>query len=83
VPGLALGVDLGGTNARAAVVDAATGEIVSAHREPLRERSPERVVDVVRGAILRAAAAAGIAPASAGSSAWASPDSASARRASC
>jgi len=29
---LAIGVDLGGTNARAAVVDADTGEIVAAHK---------------------------------------------------
>jgi glucokinase len=66
VPPLALGADLGGTNARAAVVDAVSGEIVSAHKEPLRERSPERVVEVVSQALLRAASAAGISPASAG-----------------
>ena len=37
---LALGVDLGGTNARAAVVDVDSGEIVAAHKEPLRDRAP-------------------------------------------
>jgi glucokinase len=63
---LAIGVDLGGTNVRAAVVDSDTGEIVSAHKEPLRDRSPERVVEVVRHALLQAAAAAGVSPTSAG-----------------
>jgi glucokinase len=59
---LALGVDLGGTNARAAVVDADSGYIVAAHKEPLRDRAPARVVEVVRHAIMEAAQAAGIAP---------------------
>ena len=59
---LALGVDLGGTNARAAVVDADTGEIVAAHKEPLRERAPERVVEVVRSAIAAASRAAAVDP---------------------
>jgi glucokinase len=59
---LALGVDLGGTNARAAVVDAVTGEIVAAHKEPLHERSPERVVEVVKNAIVAAARAGGVDP---------------------
>ncbi len=63
---LALGVDLGGTNARAAVVDADTGEIIAAHKEPLRERSPERVVAVVHHAIAEAARAAGVAPGACG-----------------
>jgi glucokinase len=57
---LALGVDLGGTNARAAVVDRDSGEIVAAHKEPLRDRTPARVVEVVRHAIGEAAAAAGL-----------------------
>jgi glucokinase len=60
---LALGVDLGGTNARAAVVDRDSGEIVAAHKEPLRDRTPARVVEVVHHAIGEAAAAAGIDPA--------------------
>ncbi|GAO04344.1 ROK family protein [Anaeromyxobacter sp. PSR-1] len=64
--GLALGVDLGGTNARAAVVDRATGEIVASHKEPLHERGPEAVVATVAHALGQAAGAAGIAPAAAG-----------------
>ncbi len=63
---LALGVDLGGTNARAAVVDASSGEIVAAHKEPLRDRSPAKVVEVVRHALREAALAAGVAPEGAG-----------------
>ena len=55
---LALGVDLGGTNARAAVVDMGSGEIVAAHKEPLRDRTPERVVAHVRHAVQEATAAA-------------------------
>ncbi|WP_242341472.1 MULTISPECIES: ROK family protein [Anaeromyxobacter] len=58
---LGIGVDLGGTNARAAVVDTDTGEIVAAHKEPLREREPSRVVAVVQHAIAEASAAAGLA----------------------
>jgi glucokinase len=63
---LALGVDLGGTNARAAVVDASSGEIVAAHKEPLRDRAPGKVVEVVRHALREAALAAGIPPERAG-----------------
>lgn len=55
---LAFGVDLGGTNARAAVVDRATGEIVASHKEPLRDRAPARVAEVVLHAISQAADAA-------------------------
>jgi glucokinase len=57
---LALGVDLGGTNARAAVVDAQTGEIISAHKEILQDRSPAQVVEVVCHALAEAAAAAAL-----------------------
>lgn len=57
---LALGVDLGGTNARAAVVDLDTGEIVAAHKEPLHDRAPARVVEVVRHALGEAAGAASL-----------------------
>ena len=57
---LGIGVDLGGTNARAAVVDADTGEVIAAHKEPLRDRTPDGVVDVVRHVIAEAAAAAGV-----------------------
>jgi len=63
---LALGVDLGGTNVRAAVVDASSGAIVAAHKEPLRDRSPAKVVEVVGHALREAAAAAGVAPSAAG-----------------
>jgi glucokinase len=59
---VALGVDLGGTNARAAVVDVDSGEIVAAHKEPLRDRAPAKVVEVVRHAVLEAAGAASIDP---------------------
>jgi glucokinase len=57
---LGIGVDLGGTNARAAVVDADSGEIVAAHKEPLRERAPARVVEVVAHAVREATGAAAI-----------------------
>src|SRR5512142_3058877 len=63
---LAIGVDLGGPNARAAVVDVDTGEIVAAHKEPLRERDPARVVEVVRHALAEAAGAASVAVSAAG-----------------
>jgi glucokinase len=63
---LALGVDLGGTNARAAAVDRDTGEIVAAHKEPLRDRSPASVVEVVRHALLSAAVGAGVSPSASG-----------------
>ncbi len=59
---LSLGVDLGGTNARAAVVDTGTGKLVAVHKEPHRERTPAAVVDVVAQAVHRAAAAAGLLP---------------------
>src|SRR5829696_1365073 len=57
---LVIGVDLGGTNARAAVVDASSGEIVSVHKSPLRDRTPARVVEVVCHAVGAAARDAGI-----------------------
>ncbi len=59
---LAIGVDLGGTNARAAVVDVDSGEIVAAHKEPLRDRDPVKVVADVRHAIVEAAGAASVDP---------------------
>ena len=49
---LALGVDLGGTNARAAVVDRDSGEIVSSHKAQHRDRSPATVVESVARAVL-------------------------------
>lgn len=45
---LALGVDIGGTNARAAVVERATGVLRSSARSPLTDRSPAGVVATVR-----------------------------------
>ncbi len=60
----ALGVDLGGTNVRAAVVDAETGEIVAAHKEALVDRAPARVVEAIVRAVAEAAAAAGAHPSS-------------------
>jgi glucokinase len=63
---LGIGVDLGGTNARAAVVDTDSGEILAAHKEPLRDRTPARVVEVIRHAIAEASAAAGVGPGAAG-----------------
>ncbi|HTP50396.1 MAG TPA: ROK family protein [Anaeromyxobacteraceae bacterium] len=60
---LALGIDLGGTNARAALVDRATGEVVALERRALARRSPEEVVEVLRRAVL---AVAGERPASLG-----------------
>jgi glucokinase len=63
---MAVGIDLGGTNARAAVVNADTGEIVAAHKEPLRDRTPQRVVEVIRHAVDAATAAAGVAGAEMG-----------------
>jgi glucokinase len=59
---LALGVDLGGTNARAAVVDAATGAIVAAHKARLDDRSPEAVAGTIAEAVGLASAAAGCGP---------------------
>jgi glucokinase len=56
---LGIGADLGGTNARAAVVDRVSGSIVSVHRERLKERSPEAVAAVLSTAVRAAAAASG------------------------
>ncbi len=59
---LALGIDLGGTNVRAALVDRGTGSIASASKSPLEGRSPEVVVAAVAASARQAAAAAGLAP---------------------
>jgi len=48
-PAYALGIDLGGTNARAAVVDA-NGRIVSSAKRRLDERSPAAVVEAIAAA---------------------------------
>ena len=56
---LGLGVDLGGTNARAAVVDRDSGEILAAHKESHRDRSPAAVVATVAHAVRTASRALG------------------------
>jgi len=67
VPGrLALGVDLGGTNARAAVVEVATGAIAAVRKELLVERGPEAVARVVAALVQGAAEDAGVGAASLG-----------------
>ena len=57
---LTLGVDLGGTNVRVAVVDAGSGAIVAARREPLAEKGPEAAVRVVAALAREVAAEAGV-----------------------
>ena len=66
MPSLALGVDLGGTNARAAVVDRDIGEIVASHKEPLHDRAPDAVIGTLLHVISAATQAAGITPAAVG-----------------
>lgn len=41
---LSLGVDLGGTNVRAAVVERETGRVVASAKQTWTDRSPEAVV---------------------------------------
>lgn len=53
---LALGVDVGGTNARAAVVERATGRIIASQRHAWEERAPGAVVEEVARLIERVAA---------------------------
>ncbi len=48
-----LGIDLGGTNARAAVVDA-SGRILASAKMALKERTPEAVVDAIGLAVREA-----------------------------
>jgi glucokinase len=64
--GLALGIDLGGTNARAALVDRSSGAVVAAHKLAHADRSPEAVVATVARAVREVARAAGVEPASLG-----------------
>src|SRR4051812_8729182 len=54
---LALGLDVGGTNARAAVVNRDSGELIAVHKEPLVDRTPTGVVEII-GRAARAAAKA-------------------------
>lgn len=58
---LALGIDLGGTNVRAAAVEASTGTVVASHKEPHRERSPSAVAASAARAVREVAAAVGVA----------------------
>ena len=48
---VALGVDIGGTNARAAVVEPSTGKLLNTVKEPLADRTPAGVVAVVRSLV--------------------------------
>lgn len=54
---LALGVDLGGTNARAAVVDRATGRVVAVEKSSWSDRTPHAVVRETAALVNRLAAA--------------------------
>lgn len=65
--GLAFGIDLGGTNVRAAAVETSTGAIAASHKEAHANRSPEAVAGAAARAVRQAAAAAGVpAPAAVG-----------------
>lgn len=59
---LALGIDLGGTNARAALVDPTSGAVVAAHKLAHAERTPAAVVASIATAVREAARAAGVEP---------------------
>lgn len=65
--GRAIGVDLGATNARAAVVDRATGAIVAVRKESHADKAPEAVADGVARAVREVAGASGVDLASCGS----------------
>lgn len=58
---LAVGVDLGGTNTRAAVVDLDTGALLASRKQPHADRRPEAVARDAAGAVRQAAAACGLA----------------------
>jgi glucokinase len=55
----ALGVDLGGTNVRAAVVDVESGAVGAVARETLAERTPQAVVETVARVVAGAAGPGG------------------------
>lgn len=57
---LRLGIDLGGTNARAALVDEATGVVVASHKLKHEDRDPAAVARTVAAAVAGAAAQAGV-----------------------
>ncbi|HZY02612.1 MAG TPA: ROK family protein [Anaeromyxobacteraceae bacterium] len=61
--GLSLGIDLGGTNVRAALVDRDSGRIVASRKARLSSREPQSVAAVVAAAAREAAAEAGTDPA--------------------
>jgi len=44
---LRLGVDIGGTNARVAVVEASTGRVVAVQKEALVDRAPEAIAAII------------------------------------
>jgi len=62
VDGVGLGLDLGGTNARAAVVERASGRILAAFRSAVADRSPAAVAELAASVARQAAAAAGVDP---------------------
>ncbi len=51
----ALGVDIGGTNARAAVVDAGTGAVLHSEKETLHDRTPAGVIATIKRLVDRVA----------------------------
>src|SRR5512137_117885 len=57
---LRLGVDLGGTNARVAIVEAESGRLVASRREPLAEKGAEPVARAVAELARGAAQEAGV-----------------------
>lgn len=59
---LALGVDLGGTNARAAVVERATGRVVAVERHAWADKAPGAVVAETATLVNRLAAAHAVPP---------------------
>ncbi len=60
---LSLGMDLGGTNVRAALVDRDSGQIVAARKARLSSREPEAVAQAAAAEARLAAAEAGVDPA--------------------
>jgi glucokinase len=63
---LRLGVDLGGTNARAALVDPSSGAVVAASKQAHADRAPIAVARGVAEAVRAAARQAGVEPAALG-----------------
>jgi glucokinase len=59
---LALGIDLGGTNARAALVDPSSGAVVAAHKLAHATRTPAAVVATIAATVRAVAKAAGVEP---------------------